>query len=119
MSALRQQATHTIAGDVEGNQIPPQVGSMPDFERIEGENIDLRLPRFKKICQEVQSRFGFDVKSYQAGAIADILEAKRDVFVIAGTGSGKSLIYQILPYLLKDKIVLIVCPTLALMSDQV
>ena len=108
-----------MSEDVEVNMMRLGSNNTSVFEQVEEGDIDLTLPRFQRICQQVQSTFGFNVKRYQAGVIADILEAKRDVFVIAGTGSGKSLIYQILPYLLKDKIFLVVCPTLALMSDQV
>lgn len=97
----------------------PAANIPPIFERVDDDTIDLNQPRFQKIKEQVESTFGFGVKKYQAGAIADILEARMDVFVIAGTGSGKSLVYQILPSLLKNKIFLVVCPTLSLMSDQV
>lgn len=118
MSTLRVHMPN-MSEDVEVNMMRLGSNNTSVFEQVEEGDIDLTLPRFQRICQQVQSTFGFNVKRYQAGVIADILEAKRDVFVIAGTGSGKSLIYQILPYLLKDKIFLVVCPTLALMSDQV
>ncbi len=42
----------------------------------------------------------------------------RDMVIIAGTGSGKSLLFQALPLIIKDAIVLVVMPTLALMNDQ-
>ena len=38
--------------------------------------------------------------------------------VMADTGLDKSLLFQALPFITKDAIVLVVIPTLALMEDQ-
>ena len=46
-------------------------------------------------------------------------EKTRDVLVIAGTGSGKSLIFQCLHLGKKDSLSLIISPLIALMVDQV
>lgn len=89
------------------------------FERMDEEDVDLGSPRFEKVVGIVQSVFSFSVKRYQAGAIADILDKKQDIFVIPGTGSGKSLVYQVLPFLVKQPIVVVICPTLSSMDDQV
>ena len=49
----------------------------------------------------------------------DIVNAQKDVVVLAGTGSGKSLLYQLIPLIKTNAIVLVVLPTIALMCDQV
>ena len=118
MSGPRAQATNRPEITLD-TAAPGKDASGAIFQRVDDETIDLAQPRFQRIKQLVQSTFGFNVKKFQAGAIADILEACRDVFIIAGMGSGKSIIFQMLPILLKDKIILVVCPTLSLMSDQV
>ena len=50
-------------------------------------------------------------------AITSVLEMK-DVLVISGTGSGKSLCYQI-PSVMRSGITILVVPTMALRQDQV
>lgn len=42
-----------------------------------------------------------------------------DTVVVAGTGSGKSVLFQSIPIAVKDGIVLVISPTLALMADQI
>lgn len=49
----------------------------------------------------------------------DILEPRSDVVVSAGTSQRKSLTFQALPVLSDTSTVLVICPTLALMDDQV
>ena len=49
---------------------------------------------------------------------AELLEG-HDVVVSAQTGSGKSMCYLGLPFASPDTCVLVICPLLALMSDQV
>lgn len=49
----------------------------------------------------------------------DTVYEKKDVVVSAGTGSGKNLPYQLIFLIKKEAIVLVVSPTIALMSDQV
>ena len=50
--------------------------------------------------------------------MGDIIYEKKNVVVSAGTGSGKSLLYQLLSLIKKDVIVLVILPTIALMADQ-
>src|SRR6266480_3520551 len=56
--------------------------------------------------------------TYQVAAVAEVL-GKRDVFIKAGTGMGKSFNYQLLALLRPTKVVLVISPLLALMDDQV
>ncbi len=50
--------------------------------------------------------------------IIDIVYGKKDVMVSAGTGVGKSLIYQIVPLINSGAIVLTITPTITFMEDQ-
>jgi len=57
------------------------------------------------------------LRTGQPEAVAAVLAGKRDVCVYLPTGGGKSLCYQ-LPAVLKDGVVLVVSPLIALMADQ-
>ena len=50
--------------------------------------------------------------------MGNIIYKKKDVVVAADTGSGKSLPYQLLLFIKKNVIVLVILPTIALMIDQ-
>ena len=70
------------------------------------------------------------LKSGQEAAIRDVYDGN-DVFVWLPMGYGKSICYQVLPYLLDSKlgrvdaspvdqcVVLVICPLISLMVDQV
>lgn len=62
---------------------------------------------------------GIHPKPWQVSAIIDAAKLKRDVMVSAGTGSGKSLVFQVLPLIIIGALILVISPTIALMSDQV
>eukprot|EP00850_Spirogloea_muscicola_P014339 SM000102S09197 [mRNA] locus=s102:169006:174678:- [translate_table: standard] len=65
----------------------------------------------------LQSRFGFEeLKPFQREALA-AWAAGRDCFVLAATGSGKSLCFQ-LPALVTGAAVVVVSPLISLMHDQ-
>ncbi|TMW68486.1 hypothetical protein Poli38472_005954 [Pythium oligandrum] len=73
--------------------------------------------RREKIRQAL-SRFGFTtLRGLQGPALRSVL-TKKDTMVLMPTGGGKSLCYQ-LPALLLPGLVVVVCPLLALMQDQV
>jgi ATP-dependent DNA helicase RecQ len=57
------------------------------------------------------------LKNFQIRTITSILK-KEDVLVVSGTGSGKSICYQI-PSVMATGITLLVVPTIALRKDQV
>lgn len=64
------------------------------------------------------ARFGFaTLRGLQGPALRSVLK-KQDTLVLMPTGGGKSLCYQ-LPALLLPGLVVVVCPLLALMQDQV
>ncbi|KAK4748824.1 hypothetical protein SAY87_015410 [Trapa incisa] len=65
----------------------------------------------------LQKRFGYSsLKSFQKEALATWIDQK-DCLVLAATGSGKSMCFQI-PALLTGKVVVVVSPLISLMHDQ-
>jgi superfamily II DNA helicase RecQ len=56
--------------------------------------------------------------NWQTRAIVSLRE-KHDVMIRAGTGSGKSLIYQAMAVTKPEAIVLVIAPITVLMEDQV
>eukprot|EP00736_Rhodelphis_marinus_P012800 Rmarinus@m.29480 len=74
--------------------------------------------REQKLTEVLKKHFGYD-KLYpqQLRAVDAILHGK-DALVVAATGSGKSLCYQ-LPPLAKNGTAIVVSPLLSLMEDQV
>ena len=77
-----------------------------------------RLQAIAKAQVVARKNFGFELKRWQAEAIADAF-CKNDIVVSAGTGSGKSVVFQCLPFMVDRGIILVVSPLLSLMHDQV
>ena len=75
--------------------------------------------RLQAILDQMKGRFQHDHYPWQIVAIENVLAGQRDTIVIAGTGSGKSLIFQSLQFATTDAIVLVVSPLVALMENQV
>ena len=67
----------------------------------------------------IREKTGIVPKSWQISVMLDVVYTRKDVVVSAGTGSGKSLPYQLIPFIKEDAIVLVILPTIALMYDQV
>lgn len=57
-------------------------------------------------------------KPWQVSIIGNIIYKKKDIVVSAGTGSSKSLLYQLLFLIKKDAIVLVILPMITLIADQ-
>ncbi|XP_004302399.1 PREDICTED: ATP-dependent DNA helicase Q-like SIM isoform X1 [Fragaria vesca subsp. vesca] len=71
----------------------------------------------KKAESLLQKHFGFfSLKPFQKEVLAAWL-AHKDTLVLAATGSGKSLCFQI-PALLTGKVVVVISPLISLMHDQ-
>ena len=59
---------------------------------------------------------GYTLKEEQKHAVESVLQ-KKDTFVQLPTGYGKSLIFQLLPKIIKER-VLIACPLLSLIESH-
>ncbi|XP_041022267.1 ATP-dependent DNA helicase Q-like SIM isoform X2 [Juglans microcarpa x Juglans regia] len=71
----------------------------------------------KKVISLLQNHFGYSsLKNFQKEALAAWF-ANQDCLVLAATGSGKSLCFQ-LPALLTGKVVVVISPLISLMHDQ-
>ncbi|KAF2316860.1 hypothetical protein GH714_042201 [Hevea brasiliensis] len=81
------------------------------------EEADTGLDWEQRANNLLQKHFGYSsVKSFQKEALAAWL-AHQDCLVLAATGSGKSLCFQI-PALLTGKVVIVISPLISLMHDQ-
>lgn len=89
------------------------------WEEVDVRSLRIEDPFIQDYRKIVNQRFKLQAKSWQIAAMKDILAHRIDVVVSAGTSQGKSLTFQALPILSKSGIVLVICPTLALMDDQV
>ncbi|KAL3843948.1 hypothetical protein ACJIZ3_001351 [Penstemon smallii] len=70
-----------------------------------------------KVQNLLQKHFGFSsLKEFQKEVLAAWL-ANQDCLVLAATGSGKSLCFQV-PALLSGKVVVVISPLISLMHDQ-
>jgi superfamily II DNA helicase RecQ len=84
---------------------------------------DRNLPQYAGVVEAVNTRLrsigkSWTIKTWQAAVAAEILES-RDVVVKAQTGSGKSMCYLALAITHPEDCLLVICPLLALMDDQV
>ena len=71
-----------------------------------------------EFIQLVDNRFAVSTRKWQAHAMQALLEGN-NVLVRAGTGSGKSLIFEAMTLSKPDAVVLVVSPIIALMNSQV
>ncbi|KAK6159878.1 hypothetical protein DH2020_003259 [Rehmannia glutinosa] len=71
----------------------------------------------KKVNNLIQKHFGYSsLKGFQKEVMAAWI-AHQDCLVLAATGSGKSLCFQV-PALLSGKVVVVISPLISLMHDQ-
>ena len=117
MSAIEEDLLDQFDGD---NVIELELGgknnkTIPQWQLASLNNL---MPTgFKEVKEIIEALLGFWPDPWQIQGLLDIKQG-RDTVVMAGTGLGKSLVFQILPLITKDAIVLVVMPTLALMEDQ-
>ena len=83
-------------------QYPPSIFDRHNFQLwnyvIDAQDFCHSAPaNYKKVCQTIQEKFGYQSKQWQVKVIIDIVYGKKNVMVSAGMGAGKSLIYQVVP----------------------
>lgn len=72
----------------------------------------------KDSLQKAANAFGIDkLKPFQKKVCSILLDG-HDVIALSGTGSGKSLCYQLPSYLHRNMLTIIITPVIALMRDQ-
>ncbi|XP_074589084.1 ATP-dependent DNA helicase Q-like SIM [Curcuma longa] len=80
-------------------------------------NQEVKLEWEQKVGGILHKHFGFSsLKGFQKKAL-DAWLSNRDGLVLAATGSGKSLCFQI-PAILTSKVVIVISPLISLMHDQ-
>lgn len=72
---------------------------------------------YKKVCQAIEEKFGYQLKPWQTVVIMVIVYGKKNVMVNVGMGISKSLIYQIVLLINLGAIILTITPTIILMED--
>jgi len=82
-------------------------------------SIGISEERLQTILDRTKEHFQHDLHPWQTLAVKNILAGQRDTIVIAGTGSGKSLVFQCLQFATRKAVVLVVSPLVALMENQV
>lgn len=81
------------------------------------EDVQIGFDLDQRVSRVLQKHFGFSsLKSFQKEAL-NAWAAHQDCLVLAATGSGKSLCFQI-PALLTGKVVVVISPLISLMHDQ-
>ncbi|KAH9610184.1 hypothetical protein KSS87_002193 [Heliosperma pusillum] len=90
--------------------------NLHSLQRVE-DDIELGSDWDKKADRLLQKHFGYSgLKSFQKEVLSAWL-ARQDCLVLAATGSGKSLCFQV-PALLTGKVVVVISPLISLMHDQ-
>ncbi|GMH11361.1 hypothetical protein Nepgr_013202 [Nepenthes gracilis] len=85
--------------------------------RYRPEEVEIGSDWEQKVNRLLQKQFGYSsLQNFQKEALTAWL-AHQDCLVLAATGSGKSLCFQI-PALLTGKVVVVVSPLISLMHDQ-
>ncbi|XP_061338028.1 ATP-dependent DNA helicase Q-like SIM [Gastrolobium bilobum] len=103
------------------NDLVVDVEEHKDFKEhndvLVAEYLDIESDWEQRASNLLQKHFGFSsLKFFQKEALATWV-AHRDCLVLAATGSGKSLCFQI-PALLTGKVVVVISPLISLMHDQ-
>ncbi len=77
---------------------------------------DLKPSGFDKIVEVIKASLGFWPKPWQIKDLFNIKQG-RDTVIMAGIRSGKSLLFQAPPLIMRNAILLVIMPILALMED--
>ncbi len=87
------------------------------LESCEG---NLLVERQRQRCRDVgMAVFGFELQEGQVDAVSTLFYEQRDLLLLAKTGFGKSLIFQILPFMFNPTgVVIILMPLKLLQAEQ-
>ena len=108
---------HALSGDEKGLGRARYLSMLSPSARMAASSAVSRLA--PSIDDVLRDRFGLDAfRPWQREAIEALLGEPGRVLVVAPTGGGKSLTYQ-LPAVVLDGLTLVVSPLVALMEDQV
>ncbi|RDX86127.1 ATP-dependent DNA helicase Q-like SIM, partial [Mucuna pruriens] len=123
MRACRQVRQSRILDHFQSNDVEEHKGEFPHpnpimvSEPFEALDLDVASDWEPRVSNLMQKHFGFSsLKSFQKEALSAWV-AHKDCLVLAATGSGKSLCFQI-PALLSGKVVVVISPLISLMHDQ-
>ena len=112
--AQKHRFTYSIASPI---AIP--MASATKFNDLKWDNGLLEVEgSAKAVLVEAERIFGKRHRDWQASAIERLVR-KDDLFIKAGTGSGKSLVFQSMIAARPNGIVLVIVPLKSLMDDQV
>lgn len=89
-----------------------------NWEPASTKKISIKVKEVKSICQVINIHFNHKAKPWQVSAIIDIAKRKTDIYAIARTNAGKSLVYQSILVVTRES-VLVISPTIAFIEDQV
>ena len=92
--------------------------SAANWEPASTREISIKVKEVERVRQVINTHFNLKARPWQVGAVVDITKRKRDVCAIAGTNSGKNLVYQSIPVITEGS-VLVILPAITLMVDQV
>lgn len=81
-------------------------------------NINIGIPGVYLVCQIINEQFDVKARPWQISVVVDIIKQNWDICAIADTNAGKSLVYQSIPIITSDSI-LVILPTIAFIEDQV
>jgi ATP-dependent helicase YprA (DUF1998 family) len=88
--------------------------SAPELNSTLSISSDIPESLSEKVCHSL----GVEAREWQLNTTQQVLDG-HDVIIRAGTGSGKSLCYQAIVVAREQATVLVICPLLALIDNQV
>ena len=72
----------------------------------------------EEVVEQVRLHLTAELRPWQKIVVETLLNGS-DMIIIAGTGSGKSLVFQSMIFAFPEVVVLVISPLIALMEDQV
>lgn len=92
--------------------------SVTNWEYGSTRDICGRMPKVDHICRVITRHLRLKARPWQVNVLIDITHNKRDVYVIASTNIGMSLVYQAIPIVTRG-LVFVISSIIAPMEDQV